>query len=126
MEAGSFWATLYPIASNWLVRGIVLLLAANFLTGVLVAIKAHDFRLGALGDWMSPLLLMIGGGTCVQLVAWAVPPEYGGIGELGAKTVWLLIIAALIGKVLSNVSALGVTVPAALTDRPKATTKAAP
>ena len=125
---GQFGDVLYPILSSWMVRGVVLGLLANFLSGVLVALKQRTFRLGAIGDWMAPTLYMIGGGVTLQLVMWAaIPAEYGGaLASIGPPLVWGGIILAMVGKILDNAAALGLPVPAVLTDRAKGTTTAAP
>lgn len=129
LEGLSAGTILAAIMGNLLVRAVGGLLLCDFLTGVAVAIKERQFRLGALMDWMAPTALYFVGGIIVQLLVWSVDPSLGGPGASAANLVWLGICGAVIGKVLTNVNRLlppTINLPAALQDRIKPTTEARP
>lgn len=124
---GTAWDVLFPILSDWRVKGVLLLLLAYFISGVLAALKRGDFRLGALMDWLAPVLYLVGGGIIVELIAAAaIPVDAGGFTAELPKLVWFGVMAAIIGKALANVRELGTNVPVALTDKPKLETRATP
>lgn len=122
----SFGSIVMAIYGNVLVKAILGLLAANLISGLALAIKRGEFRLGAAADVMAPTCYYLIGGATVQIVALTVPSEWGGVGEAVASGTWALIGLAIVGKVLANVRALGIEVPVALTDTPKPPTRAAP
>ena len=105
-----------------LAKFVLALLIANFITGLLVAAHpntAERFHLGQVADWMVRALFMVIGAVTVQVLAYYSTADYRGLFDPLATTSWVLVIAALVGKVLQNLRELGLKVPDTLGDKPK-------
>lgn len=121
------WDLVVLIYAHPIVRAVLGLLVANVLVGIAAAIKAREFRLAMLGDWLlnRAIPYLIGAGA-VQLVILTVPQEWSGIGSALSSAVWLFVVGALLGHILDTARELGLPIPAVLGDQPKPPTTASP
>lgn len=119
------WNLALVIYAHPIVRAVLGLLVANVLVGIAAAIKAREFRLAMLGDWLlnRAIPYLIGAGA-VQLVILTVPQEWSGIGSALSSAVWLFVVGALLGHILDTARELGLPIPSVLGDQPKSTTTA--
>ena len=124
MDAWNLAATIY---GHPLVKFVLGLMAANILTGVAVAARSRDFRLGALGDWlMTTAIPYLLGAGAVQIVLGVAPPDYAQQAQALGTLVWGIVLAALLGKVIQNLRDLGMPLPEALGDKAKPSARATP
>lgn len=112
------------IYGNKLVLFVLVLIFADLLTGLAVAIHPgtpEPFRLGAVADFLRLALYILIGGGSVSLVAHAALPEYQAAADNLAVLVWSFAIAALVGKFLANLKAMfpEAPIPLVLTDKPR-------
>ncbi len=118
MDAYTLAITIY---SHPLVKGVLLLLAANIVVGIASAFYHKDFRLGEMADWlMSRAIPYIVGAGAMQLVVMSLPGEMSGVSQAAGWAVWMFVIASMIGHVLGTLAGMGMPVPTALGDREKA------
>lgn len=86
---------------------IIGMIFANLLTGIAVSIYTKQFRLKAIGDFLlSRVVPYIIGYAAVVAVA-VVEPTW----EVAVNVVWGVILAALTGAILSNLSEMGIKLP---------------
>ena len=91
---------------------ILVLIAVDFVLGVIVAIKQGTFQLSKIAEFLNTSVLYFLGGYLVLGVAAVAEPSIGPQLITGA---WLLLDATMIGLILAKAKALGITIPANLT-----------
>lgn len=119
MEPGALEATLYEIIHNPLTTAVLGLLLANVVVGIGAALYTKEFRLGQVADWLlTRAVPYVLGGITIQVVVLTVAPEWGlGIVSAGlAVSVWLFVIAAMLGKIFETLRIIGVPIPEQLGD----------
>lgn len=94
------------------VRAVLVLLAANVVLGLATSLASGTFRLAETGRWLQTraLPLLLGAGVAKLVVA--VSAEAAGLDARWADAVWAFAIASLVGRLLEQLAALGVPVPA--------------
>lgn len=104
---------LQTIYSNPQVKYLLILIAANLILGILSSLRARDFRLTAVADfvWDRVVPFVVGYGV-VALIA-TVNPELAVVRDF----VWAALTAALLGYVLVNLKELGVPLPTMLANK---------
>lgn len=114
--------------SDPLVRWVLVLLAGNILSGIAAGLYTRNLHLAEIADWlMTRALPYLLGAVTVQLVVMFALPEYEAAIQLSSTAVWGFVLLALVGKILDNLRALGIPIPAALGDSPrKSNTTATP
>lgn len=120
MNAGQLLELVYGHA--W-TRAAVILILADVLSGVAVALYHRDFQLARIGEFLLTRAIpyLIGAGV-LELVVLAVAPAEGvaGVGrETLAAGAWIFAIASLVGHVLGNLRQMGVPIPASLAEDPR-------
>lgn len=94
---------------------LVALILANFLTGVAASISTGTFRLKEIANFLvSRVLPYVLGYFAVALVA-LVEPSW----KAAVTAVWAVIIAALVGAILTNLKELGIELPGFLAGEPE-------
>lgn len=112
-----------------MVRWVLALLVANFVTGVLVALSPHTperFRFGALADWMYNAFLLVAAAVTVQALVYYATSDYRPILEPASLATWAFVLAKLVGKIVENLRDLGVPLPEVLGDRRKVLSQPTP
>lgn len=86
---------------------LVAMIAANFLLAVAVSLYTKKFRLKSLGDFLLTRVLpyVISYGA-VGMIA-VVEPSW----KVAVTIVWGIIIASLVGAILSNLKEMGINLP---------------
>jgi len=88
-------------------RCIIILIAGDVVLGIIAALIRKDFRLGRLANFMfKPVLGYIFGFAIIILISQALPSL-----AIIVQVSYILIILALIGSILNNVSRLGLKLP---------------
>jgi phage-related holin len=88
-------------------RYIIILIAGDVVLGIIAALIRKNFRLGRLANFMfKPVLGYIFGFAIIILISQALPSL-----AIIAQVSYILIILALIGSILNNVSRLGLKLP---------------
>lgn len=124
MSAGDIVAAIYQ---NKMVVAVLGLMAANVLIGISYALYSQEFRLAQVGDWLyTRALPYIGGAGAVQLVLLTVPPQWSGLSGGLSTVVWGFVLLSLLGRVLYYARAIGIPIPALLTDKQVPEVKAIP
>lgn len=90
------------------IQWIVILLAIDIVLGIIAAIIKKDFRLGKLAGFMKKGILAYVFGFVVLEAVVSVLPAL----TMVVTVAYVLIILALIGSILSNISKMGVSIPA--------------
>lgn len=91
-------------------KWIIILIAADVVLGIIAALIRKDFRLGKLANFMfRPVLGYIFGFAIITLISQALPSL-----AMIAQVSYILIILALIGSILNNLSKSGLKLPAYL------------
>jgi len=91
-------------------RWVITLIVADVLLGIIAALVKKDFRLGKVADFMfKPVLAYILGFGILMLIPTAIP-SLAKISEFS----YILVLLALTGSILSNLSKLGLKLPAYL------------
>lgn len=86
---------------------IITLIAVDVLLGIIAALMKKEFRLGKVADFMfRPVLAYVLGFGILLLVPSAIPSL-----AIVAQAAYILIILALIGSILNNLSRLGLKLP---------------
>jgi len=89
---------------------VVAMIFANLITGIAVSIYTKAFRLKAMGDFLvSRMLPYVLSYFAVVAVA-MVEPTW----EVAVVIVWGVIVLALIGAILTNLSEMGIKLPETL------------
>lgn len=89
---------------------IIILIAVDVVLGIIAALIRKDFRLGKLANFMfRPVLGYIFGFAIITLTSQALPSL-----AMIAQVSYILIILALIGSILNNLSKSGLKLPAYL------------
>lgn len=119
------YAQLVAVWNTAWVHTILILMALDIVTGIAVAVYLRTFALGALADWLLTRALPYVLGDAVMQLAFMLglgddPIVRGaGLATIAGDAVHLFVVLALIGKLLDNLSQMGLPVPRALTDQPK-------
>jgi phage-related holin len=101
---------LIPLFGTTQIQWIVILIAVDVILGVISAILKKDFRLGKLAKFMvKPVLGYVLGFAVLEMVASALPSLASIV-----SVAFILVILALIGSILQNLSRMGLTLPAYL------------
>ena len=91
-------------------KWIIILIAADVVLGIIAALIRKDFRLGKLANFMfKPVLGYIFGFAIITLISQALPYL-----AMIAQVSYILIVLALIGSILNNLSKSGLKLPAYL------------
>ena len=93
---------------------LAVLLLAVVVTGILVAIKKHEFRLSAVGEFLGTKALPLVGGYYVVCFVAAVIPDWQ------TEIVGAALLAAtgtFVGLIAANLKELGLPLPAIIGDR---------
>ena len=91
-------------------KWIVTLIAIDVLLGIVAALVKKDFRLGKVADFtFKPVLAYILGFGILMLVPTAIP-SLAKIGQFS----YILVLLALTGSILNNLSRLGLKLPSYL------------
>lgn len=86
---------------------ILVLIVIDYILGFVAAIKKKEFRLGKVAKVMEkPVLAYLLGFAVVKAAAEA-QPAFAGLVPLA----WIIILAALIGSILNNLSRFDITIP---------------
>ena len=102
-----FWAQFKATVDGVKVTTLIILIAANFLTGIAVSIQQKVFNLKAMGNFL-----------VTRVVPYVV--GYFGVGIIAVidsswnwavTAVWAIILATLVGAILQNLKELGVPIP---------------
>lgn len=91
---------------------ILVLIAVDFIMGILVAIKEGNFQLSKIGNFLNTSVLWFLGGYLVLGVAAVAEPAIGSSLITGA---WVLLDATMVGFILAKAKKLGLPVPDKLT-----------
>lgn len=87
---------------------ILILIAVDFVLGVVVAIKEGNFQLSKIGNFLNTSVLYFLGGYLLLGAAATIEPQLGGTMITGA---WVLLDATMIGFILAKAKKLGVPIP---------------
>ncbi len=87
---------------------ILILIAIDFVLGVIVAIKEGNFQLSKVGNFLNTSVLYFLGGYLLLGAAATIEPQLGGTMITGA---WVLLDATMVGFILAKAKKLGVPIP---------------
>ena len=91
-------------------KWVITLIAVDVLLGIIAALMKKDFRLGKVADFMfKPVLAYILGFGILLLVPTAIPS----LAKI-AQFAYILVLLALTGSILNNLSRLGLRLPSYL------------
>lgn len=118
---------LQVLVGHPLFKGVLILLVANVLSGIVAGLYTKNLHMAELGDWlMSRAIPYIGGGLVMQMVVIALPEEYSGISAVAGTAVWSFVIVSLVGKIFDNLRVIGLPIPKFLGDGNKPDATATP
>lgn len=86
---------------------LIALIFANLITGVAVSIYTRTFRLKAIGAFLISRVLPYVLSYFAVVIVVVVEPAW----EIAVTIVWGVIIAALVGAILTNFKEMGVSIP---------------
>lgn len=105
---------LHVVYGHEQLKYLIGLVVANLVLGVAASVKAGDFHLTLVADWLTKRVLpLLAGYGSAALLAWS-NPELALLRDAAFGT----LVLALFGYVTSNLADLGVPIPAPLA-RPK-------
>ncbi len=91
-------------------KWIIILIVIDVLLGIIAALVKKDFRLGKVADFMfRPVLAYILGFGILMLIPTAIP-SLAKVSQFS----YILVLLALTGSILDNLSKLGLKLPAYL------------
>ncbi len=91
-------------------KWIVLLIAFDWVLGLVVSLMKKEFRLGKVANFMvRPVLGYLWGFAVLEMVAAAIPSM-----AMMVQAAYYLIILALVGSILNHLGKLGLPIPAML------------
>jgi len=100
-------AELTPLFAVSQIRWIVILIAVDVVLGIIGAIVKKDFRLGKLAKFMGiPVLGYLFGFAILEMIVQVMPSLAWFI-----QGAFILIVLALIGSILNNLSRIGLSLP---------------
>ena len=91
---------------------LVAMILANLLTGVAVSIYTRTFRLKEVGGFLLTRVIPYVLGYFSVVIVAVVEPAW----QASIIVVWGIIIAALVGAILTNLKEIGIKLPDFLTD----------
>jgi len=86
---------------------LVAMIFANLVTGMAVSIYTKTFKLKAVGDFLLSRVLPYALGYFAVVMVAVVEPAW----HPAVIAVWAVIIASLVGAILSNLKEMGVSLP---------------
>jgi phage-related holin len=110
----NFMSEFIALADGIKLTTLAALIVANFLTGLAVSIYSKTFRLKEVGAFLCTRVLpylVSYGAVCVIAV---VEPEW----KTSVTIIWGIIIAALVGAILTNLKEMGIKLPDSLAGPP--------
>lgn len=103
-----FWQTYVDLINGWKLVTILILIAVDFILGVIVALKDGNFELAKIGQFLNTSVLYFLGGYLLLGLAAVAEPQFGETIVTGA---FALLDATMIGFILNKVKALGIPIP---------------
>jgi len=89
---------------------IIILIAVDVVLGIIAALIKKDFRLGRLANFMfKPVLGYVFGFAIMSLIPQAIPSL-----AMITQGAYILVLLALVGSILNNLTRLGLGLPAYL------------
>lgn len=111
----SFLTQFIALADGVKLTLLAVLIAANFLTGVAVSIYTKTFRLKEVGSFLCTRVLPYLVSYVAVCVIAVVEPAW----QTAVTVIWAVILAALVGAILTNLKEMGVNLPDSLAGPPK-------
>lgn len=103
-----FWQTFMNMVDGYKLITILVLIAIDFIMGVVIAIKNGQFELSKIANFLNTSVLYFLGGYLLIGVAATVSDS---IGEEVVTAAWALLDATMVGFIISKAKQLGLPVP---------------